>query len=105
MAFSKNYAYFTPEEYLEIERMSPIKHEYVQGQIIAMAGASKAHVITMHHIASKLAAAMGHLLLTCPLFFYCPKAFCFSIVHGSKRELAVARTKERVGRLSRNTTH
>ncbi|MEM9265744.1 MAG: Uma2 family endonuclease [Cyanobacteria bacterium P01_F01_bin.13] len=58
MAFSKNYAYFTPEEYLEIERVSPIKHEYLQGQIVAMAGASKAHVI----ITGNLSALMvNHL--------------------------------------------
>jgi Uma2 family endonuclease len=45
MTASKSHAYFTPEDYLEIERISPIKHEYLQGQIVAMAGASKAHVI------------------------------------------------------------
>jgi Uma2 family endonuclease len=45
MTISKSHAYFTPEEYLDIERISPIKHEYLQGQIVAMAGASKAHVI------------------------------------------------------------
>lgn len=52
------YAYFTPEEYLEIERVSPIKHDYVQGQIVAIAGASKAHVI----ITGNLSALMvNHL--------------------------------------------
>jgi Uma2 family endonuclease len=45
MTVSKSHAYFTPEDYLEIERISPIKHEYLQGQMLAMAGASKAHVI------------------------------------------------------------
>ncbi|MEM1250898.1 MAG: Uma2 family endonuclease [Cyanobacteria bacterium P01_H01_bin.21] len=54
MAFSKNYAYFTPDEYLEIERVSPIKHEYLQGQIVAMAGASKAHVIITGNLSALL---------------------------------------------------
>ena len=54
MALSKSYAYFTPEEYLEIERMSPIKHEYLQGQIVAMAGASKAHVIITGNLSALL---------------------------------------------------
>jgi Uma2 family endonuclease len=45
MTIDKSHRYFTPDEYLSIERISPIKHEYLQGQIVAMAGASKAHVI------------------------------------------------------------
>jgi Uma2 family endonuclease len=54
MVTLKSHAYFTPEEYLEIERISPIKHEYLQGQIIAMAGASKAHVIITGNISALL---------------------------------------------------
>jgi len=58
MIATKSHAYFTPEAYLEIERISPIKHEYLQGQIVAMAGASKAHVI----ITGNLSALMvNHL--------------------------------------------
>jgi len=34
---------FTPEEYLAFENPSPEKHEYYDGHIIAMAGASPAH--------------------------------------------------------------
>ena len=54
MALSKSYAHFTPEEYLEIERVSPIKHEYLQGQIVAMAGATKAHVIITGNLSALL---------------------------------------------------
>ena len=35
--------YLTPEEYLEFEKTSEIRHEYVDGEIYAMAGASNAH--------------------------------------------------------------
>ena len=35
--------FLTIEEYLQIERVSVIRHEYVDGQIFAMAGASEEH--------------------------------------------------------------
>lgn len=54
MTIGKSHAYFTPEEYLEIERLSPIKHEYLQGQMVAMAGASKAHVIVTGNLSALL---------------------------------------------------
>jgi Uma2 family endonuclease len=54
MTASKSHSYFTPEEYLEIERMSLLKHEYVQGQVVAMAGASKAHVIVTGNLSALL---------------------------------------------------
>jgi Uma2 family endonuclease len=44
MTLSQFHPYLSPEEYLEAEKSSPIKHEYIQGQIYAMAGASDAHV-------------------------------------------------------------
>ena len=36
-------AYITVEEYLAFEEQSPIRHEYVEGAIYAMTGASKNH--------------------------------------------------------------
>jgi Uma2 family endonuclease len=54
MPLSKHHAYFTPEDYLELERISPIKHEYLQGQMVAMAGASKAHVIITGNLSALL---------------------------------------------------
>ena len=54
MTASKTHAYFTPEAYLEIERLSPIKHEYLQGQIVAMASASKAHVMITGNLSALL---------------------------------------------------
>lgn len=54
MTVSKNRAYFTPEEYLDIERLSLIKHDYIQGQIVAMAGASKSHVIITGNLSALL---------------------------------------------------
>jgi Uma2 family endonuclease len=37
------YNQITPEQYLEMERISDTKHEYHNGEIFAMAGASNAH--------------------------------------------------------------
>ena len=33
----------SPEEYLEFEHNSDIKHEYIDGEVYAMAGTTKAH--------------------------------------------------------------
>jgi hypothetical protein len=52
MTASQYHPYLSPEAYLEAEKDSPIKHEYIQGQIYAMAGASDAHVtITANGVA------------------------------------------------------
>jgi len=42
--------HYTIEEYLEIERNAEIKHEYVNGEILAMSGASNNHNIIAGNI-------------------------------------------------------
>jgi Uma2 family endonuclease len=42
------------EEYLAIERASDTKHEYVDGQIVAMAGTSLAHALIASNVAGEL---------------------------------------------------
>ena len=42
--------YFTAEEYLQLESMSSIKHEYRQGLVYAMAGAKKAHITIVSNL-------------------------------------------------------
>lgn len=49
MVISQSEYYISPEKYLEGEKFSEIKHEYIDGQVYAMAGASDAHVtVTMN---------------------------------------------------------
>ncbi len=36
--------YLTPEDYLQLEAESPVKHEYFDGEVHATAGASDGHV-------------------------------------------------------------
>lgn len=43
MAIAKKLSYITAAEYLEGEKISDTKHEYVDGEIYAMAGESKRH--------------------------------------------------------------
>lgn len=40
----------SPEEYLEMERDSPVKHEYIAGQVYAMAGTSDVHNIIVGNL-------------------------------------------------------
>ncbi|MDQ2809137.1 MAG: Uma2 family endonuclease, partial [Chloroflexota bacterium] len=42
---------YTPEEYLAYERQVEYKNEYIDGQIIAMSGASRAHALIAMNIA------------------------------------------------------
>ncbi len=43
MGFAQAKTYWTVEEYLAYEKTSPIRHEYVSGQLYAMAGGTKNH--------------------------------------------------------------
>ena len=54
MTANKSDTYVSPEDYLAGEKVSPIKHEYRQGEIYAMAGAKKAHVIISVNTATLL---------------------------------------------------
>ena len=58
MVASKGDTYVSPEDYLAAEKVSQIKNEYRQGEIYAMAGASKAHVIISGNV---LALLRNHL--------------------------------------------
>jgi Uma2 family endonuclease len=44
MVANQSQNYISPEEYLKLEEISQVKHEYIQGETYAMAGASDAHV-------------------------------------------------------------
>ena len=44
MVANQSQNYISPEEYLKLEELSQVKHEYIQGETYAMAGASDTHV-------------------------------------------------------------
>jgi Uma2 family endonuclease len=46
--------FYTPEEYLALERSCETKHEYYNGEIFAMGGASKQHVLIVTNLIGEL---------------------------------------------------
>ena len=54
MATAAAYAYVTPEDYLAFEREAEIKHEYCNGQLYAMSGASREHNLVTGNIFGEL---------------------------------------------------
>lgn len=54
MMANQSQNYISPEEYLKLEELSQIKHEYIQGETYAMAGASDAHVTIAGNLFSLL---------------------------------------------------
>lgn len=45
---------YSIEEYLEIERTSELRHEYISGDIVAMAGATRAHNLITVNVVRRL---------------------------------------------------
>ena len=45
---------YTPQQYLELERKAETKSEYVSGEIVAMAGASREHILIVTNLVREL---------------------------------------------------
>ena len=59
MTMKTSEAYFTPEEYITLERKAipdaeTVRSEYMNGEIIAMSGASLAHNLITYNISGEL---------------------------------------------------
>ncbi len=50
--------YYTPEEYLALERHAEFKSEYIDGRIVAMTGASAAHAFIAGNVHAELRARL-----------------------------------------------
>jgi Uma2 family endonuclease len=46
--------YSTPEEYLALERKAEFKSEYIDGEIVAMTGASRKHNLVVVNLAGEI---------------------------------------------------
>ena len=54
MSLQRALAVFTPEEYLDLERTSEIRHEFLDGTVYAMSGESLAHSIICFNLGGTL---------------------------------------------------
>jgi Uma2 family endonuclease len=54
MAQAQAKTHYTPDAYLALEREAEEKHEYLDGEIFAMAGASEAHILIVANLVMEL---------------------------------------------------
>jgi Uma2 family endonuclease len=67
MIAQPNQLYTSPEAYLEGEKVSPVKHEYINGYVYAMAGTSDSHALIITNLIAMLRPHLrnsGCLLMT-----------------------------------------
>lgn len=55
---SRAFPYFSPEQYLSLERVSEIRHEYLDGSVYAMAGESPEHSTICFNLAGVMHAQL-----------------------------------------------
>jgi Uma2 family endonuclease len=58
MSTNRNPQYVSPEEYLARERSAETKSEYVDGEIVAMSGASERHVLIVSNLVAALVSRL-----------------------------------------------
>jgi Uma2 family endonuclease len=51
--------YWTVEQYFEMERTSPVRHEYIDGEVYALAGGTRAHGRLTVNAITALSVALG----------------------------------------------
>ncbi|MEO1619525.1 MAG: Uma2 family endonuclease [Cyanobacteria bacterium J06632_3] len=59
MVATRHQARFTPQEYLEWEVQQPLRYEYFEGEVFAMAGGTLAHADIALNVASLLKGALA----------------------------------------------
>jgi Uma2 family endonuclease len=80
MTISKSQFYISREDYLEGERVSPIKHEYRHGQVYAMIGAKKPHIVIAGNLVTLLNNHLDNtpcLVLSSDIKIRLEKAECY----------------------------
>jgi Uma2 family endonuclease len=59
MSLPRTLSVFSAEEYLDLERLSEIRHEFLDGTVYAMAGESLAHSAICFNLAGSLHPNFG----------------------------------------------
>jgi Uma2 family endonuclease len=67
MVAASAFSYVSPEDYLAAEATNPIKHEYRDGEVYAMAGGTDAHVTIALNLWALLRAHLRNQSRRCSL--------------------------------------